>query len=255
MSLEAILKEIKVQKPFAEENVDNGPAETLNGRRGRKHQAIEQIMQLKRAYKQNMLKTSAFVIVTGSLRKEFEEIATNKKFKLFSADPELFYNDLANRVPPSMYQGNESVVNMFDILGRHLEDKMNELDVFEYNQLIFKAKYVKSIKNPKEFSGLIKEAINEQMGAEIVGIQSVTSIIDKAIEANHFGTTTSIILGTDDESLVTDLTRDLEKLTNRIFLVVAGESKVKAPATVTLQEVTEKTAKQALDTIRSMMKR
>lgn len=41
MSLQDTLTEIKRLKPFAEEDTNVGPLETLNGRRGRKSQAIE----------------------------------------------------------------------------------------------------------------------------------------------------------------------------------------------------------------------
>lgn len=261
MSLEQTLKEIKTLKPFADEDLENvdpqtvNPA-TLNGRRGRKNQAVQQIIRLKRDYQRELLQSALFVIAVGSERKAFEDIATNNKFNLFSADPEQFYNDLATRIPPVVYQGKESVSNIFDILGRHLEDKMNEIGAFEYNQLVFKEAYVGTLTTQKEFTKLVKRAVNEQMGAEVVGIQSVYTIMDKAIDKGHSGKTTPIVLGTDDLILAKDLMRDLERLTSRVFLVQAGEltDSTLVPE-ITLAEVNANSVKSALATINKTIKK
>ena len=90
MSLEKVLKEIQTYKPFAEENVEGGNEATLNARRGRKNQAIEQLKVLTVQYRTDLLNSAVFILVSGSNRKEFESIATGEKYKLFSADPEFF---------------------------------------------------------------------------------------------------------------------------------------------------------------------
>ncbi|NJO48278.1 MAG: hypothetical protein HC840_01020 [Leptolyngbyaceae cyanobacterium RM2_2_4] len=223
MSLQNVLAEIKRIKPFAEEDVNSGPVETLNARRGRKTQSIEQLKRLKREYQQNLMQNTVFIISTGSGRDEFTKTAT-EEFGLFSADPDAFYSDLAKRVPESLYKGKEGVSNIFEVLGRHLEDKMMELDINEYNQLIFKAEYAKQINSVEEFTQLIKSAINKQIGAEITGIQAITSLVDQAIEKNHADKITPVVLSTGDEAFALDLLRDLERLTTRVFLSVTGKS-------------------------------
>ncbi len=262
MSLESVLKEINVHKPHANENVEEGPVETLNGRRGRKHQALEQLIVLKRQYRLDLLRSAVFIIVAGSQRKEFETVATGEPFKLFSADPEYFYNDLSNRVPPVLYLGKEGEQNLFDVLGRHLEDKMMELDANQYNQLVFKAKYLKPVKSQEEFKAIVKEAINDQIGSEIVGIQAVTSILDDAINRNHVGKTTSVVLSVNDEKLTQDLLKDLGTRGNKVLLVLAG----KAPKNLVsytsetvgvlkVKDVTEESVKTTLDQIKSLIKK
>jgi len=257
MTLEQTLKEIKTLIPFAEEDVETGDPATLNGRRGRKIQSMEQISRLKRDYKNELLKTAVFIVVYGSERGEFEKIATNDRFGLFSANPEDFYNDLAARIPPVVYQGKESVSNVFDILGRHLEDKMNEIGVLEYNQLVFKEAYVGTSTTQAEFTKLVKRAVNDQMGAEVVGIQAVNSIMAQAISRNHSGKTTPIILGTDDLSLVMSLHSDLPRLSDRVFFVKAGEitGHLAINGAIPLHEVNGNTVKSALATINKTIKK
>lgn len=226
MSLEQILKEIKEVKPFAEENVDNGPIETMTGRRGRKNQSIERLKQLKRQYTRDLMRTSQFIIVTGSMRDDLTDSLTKGDKGLFSADPEAFYKDLAGRVNPALYQGKSTVADLFDVLGRYLEDKASEIDIVEYPQLIFKERYVKKIDSVKQFTELVKLVINEQMGAEVVGIQSVNSIVDIAIDKNHASKSTTIVLNTEDPKLAEHLIKDMDRLTNRVVLAIAGESDI-----------------------------
>src|ERR1035437_8370484 len=117
MSLTTVLEEIKRLTPFAKEDVNSGPTETLSGRRGRKNQAIEMLKRLRQEYQTDLLRSSIFIVVSGEAREEFAAAAV--PFDVFAANPEDFYTDLAARVPSSLYLGKEVVSNVFDVLGRH----------------------------------------------------------------------------------------------------------------------------------------
>ncbi len=256
MSLQNVLTEIKKVKPFAEEDVNSGPMETLNARRGRKTQAIEQLKRLKRDYKQQLLLNTVFIVSVGSERETFEKIAS-EEFGLFSADPEAFYKDLAGRVAPALYLGKEGVSNIFDVLGRHLEDKMMELDINAYNQLLFKAPYAQKINTTEEFIQLVKRAINEQIGSEIAGIQSIESLVDQAIEKNHSDKITPVILSTGDIDFANSLVADLTRLSTNVFLTVTGESDKNlksANGVLVLKDSSKKSVESALKQIRKESK-
>lgn len=246
MSLQTTVQKLKELKPFIEENVEEGPVETLNGRRGRKNQAIEQTENLKRQYLSELLDSAIFIVVVGNKRDEFEKLATGEGVNLFSTDPETFYRDLAGRMHPSLFNGNSSQTDLFDILGRHLEDKMIELGLRAYNQMVFRDTYVQPIKNAEQFVQLLKTAINDQIGAEIVAVQAVNSIANKAIDAAYVSSVTPIVLSTKDEKLALNLIRDLPQK-RPAFLIVAGDlsETIKGadlPTTV-LEEVTKANVK------------
>lgn len=258
MSLDTIIKEMKTLKPLAEEDPNSGPAETMVGRRGRINQAIQRLGDLRREYAESLLQSAVFIIVAGAKRSEFEAIATGEKFGLFSSDPESFYTDLANRVHPTLYTGNASPSNLFDVLGRHLEDKMREVGVEQYNQIIFREKYITKMSNAQEFAQVIKAAINEQIGSEIVGIQAANSIVEKAIAGGHSAKTTPIVLSTGDVNLALLLSSDLGKLTPRVFLVNAGKSTKELRSVeeaINLKEVTEDSVKATLDQIKNSIRK
>lgn len=257
MSLSTVLAEINKLKPVAEEDTDQGPVETMNGRRGRKRQAIESLKRLKEEYSKDLMRSAVFIIVSGSSREEFTKLAT-EKYGCFSEDPELFYKDLAGRIPEAIYKGKDDVGNMFDILGRHLEDKAMELNIIGYPQLIFKQQYRRAIKTKGEFVALIKRAINEQVGTEVVGIQTVRSIVDSAIERGHDAKVTPIILETSDDELVKEMVRDLERLTPRVFLVLSGKSSKTLKGlgdSLTVKEANEESVEKTLLTIKSSLKK
>lgn len=256
MSLQKVLEEIKKLQPFADENTDTGEAATLNARRGRKNQAIEQLKVLKRDYTKELLKSALFIVSTGQNREDFAKVAS-EDFGCFVADPDEFYKDLAGRVPEVLYLGKEGVSNLFDVLGRHLEDKMMELDINEYNQLIFKAVYQKSIDSKESFTSVVKEAINNQIGSEIAGIQAIKTLVGAAIEKNHSAAITPIILSTADEKFALSLVKDLQRLTPRIFLTVSGKSsKVlkSVDGAMLIKEATKETVEQTLTAIRKEIK-
>lgn len=258
MSLQTTLAEIKKQLPFASEDVNSGPVETLNGRRGRKAQAIEILKRLKRQYRQDLLLNSIFIVTVGSGREEFAKVATGEEFGLFSADPEAFYRDLASRVPQSLYMGKTGVSNIFEILGRHLEDKMMELDINEYNQLIFKAEHAMQINSVDQFTTLIRNAINKQIGSEIAGINALDSLVDAAIAKNHSDSITPVVLVTNDESFALDLVRDLKRLTSKVFLAVAGDASDKMKSldeSMVLADTNKGTIKNALKAMRKNSKK
>lgn len=258
MSLSKVLEEIKRVKPYAEEDVDSGPVETMTGRRGRKNQAIESLKLFRRKYRTTLTETAAFIIVTGDKREAFSTSAV-ENFKCFSANPDAFYEDLANRLPSSLYQGStESVANMFDILGRHLEDKARELDIVGYPQMIFKQQYRVTIKSKDDLVSLVRQAINDQVGSEVVGLQAVASLVDTAISKDHGGTVTPIVLTTGSEKLALDLESSLRRLHSRgVFLVVAGKGTKALRATpnvITIKDPTNENVEQALTTISGTVK-
>lgn len=256
MTLTDILKEIKKVKPLAEENLEEGSPETLAGRRGRKARSIETLKQLKTKYKNSLRETAAFILVIGDKRDEFTSIAT-ENYKCFSSDPEFFYADLVDRVPKTSYLGKEGLSNIFDVLGRHLEDKALELDIVGYPQLIFRQEYRRSLSTRQDFLQLVKQAVTAQVGGEVVGIQAVKNLTDVAIEKNNAAKITPILLPTGDEKFALTIARDLERISTRVFVVAAGTtSQALSPdyATIVLEPNNE-SVKKALRTISNSLKK
>ena len=256
MTLGELLVKIKEVQPLADENVETGPAETLNAKRGRKRQSTELLGRLYRAYTRELMQTAAFIVVVGSKREEFTDSAVSG-FKCFSANPEAYFADLVSRVPRALYLGKESVSNVFDVLGRHIEEKMHTLDISEYPQLLFKQEYQRTLRDEADFLGLVKEAVTDQIGGEIVGIQAAHSLTKTAIERDNAAKFTPIILSSGDEKFAIKVANDLDRISKRVFFVAAGETttKFKNKDVFTLAEPTKEEVKKTLKAISNSLKK
>lgn len=256
MSLNKIVEEINQIKPIIDEDITNGPRETYAGREGRQRNAKERMKSLKENYIDELRTSAAFILVAGSEKQNFSEVAVNE-FKCFFADPEGFYKDLADRLPKELYVNRTPTANLFDIMARHLEDKANEMQIVGYPQLIMKQQYQRALAGKEDFVGLIKQAINEQVGSEIAGLHVVRSIADKAIEANHGSRTTPIVLCTDDQELALDLRSTLGRIGSRTFLVVAGKGAKTIKGTegaFVIKEVSKEAVENCLKNISNLCK-
>lgn len=257
MSLGDILKEINRVKPLAEENVEEGPLETMTARRGRKNQSIESLKRLKQQYLTDLTRTAAFIVVIGDKRNEFTEIAT-QNYKCFSTDPDSFYSDVANKVPQELYLGKEGMQNVFNVLGRYIEDKMLEFEnITGYPQLIFRQEYSRVVRTKQEFLELIKEAMVKQIGGEMVGIQSIKNIVNTAIEQSHSAQFTPIILPYANEKFALTVAKDLERISNRVFVVTAGTTEQSINTDLyktSVSEPTNESVKKALKKISDKLK-
>lgn len=229
MSLQQILEKIKSVQPFANENVDEGPIETLAGRRARQRQAKEELKSLTESYRQELLKSAVFILVTGPERDNFVKIA-NEELKFFSADPDAFYMDLVNRISPQLYAGKPSNSNLLDVLTRHLEDKAMEVGILGYPMVTFKQEYRRMINDREDFLDLVKEIINGQVGSEVAGVQAAKLILNDAIKAGHSANTTPILMSVEDESEAATLSVGLRRLSGKVVTVSATEANSKSVA-------------------------
>jgi len=257
MSLSKVLEEIKKVYPYVNEDVDSGPVETMTGRRGRKNQAIESMKRLRRDYVAELLQSAAFIVVVGDKRDAFSSVAV-ENYKCFSDNPESFYKGLVDKVSPSLYLGKEGMSNIFDVLGRYLEDKASSLDIVVYPQLIFRQEYAGNIGSKEDFLTLVKRAVTEQVGGEVVGIQAVHNLVDVAIKREHAAKFTPILLPSGDDKFALTVAKDLERLSKRIFIVSAGKTSKLAKSTegvIFVKDPTNENVENALKTISDSLKK
>lgn len=263
MSLNKIITEIEANRPQAESDVHMGSPSTYNARIGLKRAAVSAMERLKDQYSKELLASTVFIVVTGSARTSFAETASGDSFGCFSTDPEDFFKDLTGRIDQSLF-GRESTAKLFNIAGNILYDKAMELDIASYSGLSFNEKYNLGVKKADDFIPVIRDAIIDQVGSEIVGINAVHSIINKALEKRHSAPITPLILNTQSEKFALDLFKNLKRhkstdgttrgLTSKVFLVIAGKpSKTfqTIPEALLVKSVTEDSVGEALTMIKN----
>lgn len=258
MSLQTVLEEMKKVQPFIDEDTNSGPTETLRARRGRQSHAIERMKMLKEQYSNELLSGAAFILTVGSEREAFDMLATTEG-NCLGSKVESFFEDLSSRIHPSLYEGrNNTASNLFGVASRHLEDKAREIGMTEYPQLIFKSEYDKAINTGADLTALLKKAITDQVGGEVVGINAVRELTESAIDKGHSASITPIVLTTDDTKYAVELVSHLERLTPRVFLVVAGKAPKALRAmqgAIVVKDGTLESVEAALTQIRNKLKK
>ena|ERR1700676_328150 len=263
MSLNKIITEIEANRPQAEADVNLGSPNTYNARIGIKRAAVSAMERLTDQYSKELLASTVFIVVTGNGRTAFADTASSDTFGCFSTDPEDFFKNLTGRIDQSLF-GRESVAKLFNIAGNILYDKAMELGIASYAGLSFNEKYNLGVKKAEDFIPVIRDAIIDQVGSEIVGINAVNSIMDKALEKKHSAPIAPLILNTHSEKFALDLFKNLKRhksadgttrgLTSKVFLVVAGKpSKAfqAVPEALLVKNVTEESVGEALTMIKN----
>lgn len=253
MSLNHTLSEISVYKEQAAQNVDMGHPSTFGARLGLKKAAEEKLKQLRLEYRNKLMSSVAFILVSGPNKDSFQELATGPLFGCFSADPEAMFKEMSGKINPTLF-GRESTRNLFNVVSNLLEDKCLELDIQSYPMVMFNDKYNVPTNTAEEFALVVRNAVVDQVGSEIVGINALQSIVDSAISKNHDAQVTPIVLNVTDEKFALDLNKNLRRLTNKVFLVVAGKASKdlsKTEGAILVKNVTEDSVGEALGTIRN----
>lgn len=253
-NLQETLSKIKKAQVLADGEVTLDPQDTYRARIGRKNRALETLKDLKAVYERNLLNSAVFIVVTGDGSKDFRDLSTGAG--CFKATPEVLYQTLVEEIPTSLY-GREGVASLFDMVTRQLETVALDLGIVSYPQLQFKKEYSKEIKTKDEFVKLIARAINAQVGAELVGIHTIRSIVDVAIDKGHKSKDTPVVLATADVLLAKELDQGLQQLTRRVYLVAAGNF-VPVPGLgvdFELSEVTQESVNKVMKTIKASLKR
>lgn len=252
MSLQNTMSEIKKVSHYANEEVAEMPRETLGGRMARQRKAQEELRMLTETYRQELLASSVFILVTGSERDQFLKTAT-EDFKFFTADADQFYADIADTLSTDLYVGKESSSNLLDVVSRVLENKALEVGIVGYPMLTFRQEHRRFINGKEDLIELIKEIVSTQIGAEVVGAQAAKTILSNAIASGHDANTTPVLLSVSGEKSLVDTAAGLERITRRVYVITAGKTEITHKNAIEVESVSKKSVEKALRILRANM--
>lgn len=248
MSLSSILEQINEQKTIAKQDLDSVDRRVLSYKKGQVESAKAKLEQLHIDYKNELLRNSVFILVTGNKADSFSKIAEDS-FKCFSVDGQSFYKEILEQINPHLYKGKQINSSVFEAISNVLETKMKSLDIMSYNQLTFDAKYSKVVNDEKDMLKVISDSVNDIIGSEVVGLDALEKVTSKAIEKNYKSKIVPILLQVDDESLVKALSEGLKKINPKVISVIAGETKTDISSKIVLEDVNKKKVEETLKTI------
>lgn len=223
MSFKEILTKINEEKKIAETDLNTISPRAYPYKKGQVDRAKENLESLYVDYKNQVLKNAVFILVTGSHSDEFANIAQDK-FECFNVDAKSFYQEIVDELSPELYKDKNLNASVFDIAGNVLEDKMKNLDVVSYNSLTFSSKYSKFVKTKAEMVDILKDAINDSVGGEVVGLDALEKVSKEAVNKEYKSRVVPILLRSKDENFLLNIATSIRTINPRVVMVVAGET-------------------------------
>jgi len=223
-SLESLVKTISEKKALIgskKEVMELDNPHVVRTRLGHINRAQEDLKDLYREYRSELQSRAAFILVIGSKAGEFAAEAETG-FGCFSLDADTFYKDILEQVPAQLYTNRASTPGLFDHFAARFESRALDIEIIGYQPLFFDTKYNKMLTGKEDALALIKEAFNDRVGSEVVGLDAIDRVASRAVNENFSGSTVPIVLFSQDESLIGDLSKNLTKLTGNVFVVTAG---------------------------------
>lgn len=256
--LKELLEEIKLKKAKIAtekdlETVDN--PHTYRSKMAHITRAKSDLEDHIEAYRMCILKSVAFILVTGKNTDKFNSIAS-EEFGCFEVGADEMYEKMIKDVPESLYLNHTLPAEVFTKINYTFQEMASELDIVSYVPMSYEHKHKKMIKSKDELLKIVKDAFNTYTGSEVVGLYAVNSILNTALKAEYDNPVTPIILHSTDETLIKDLANNLNKITNNVFVVSAGgikDEQLKVRATVSMKSVTSKQVEEGLLTIKNLI--
>jgi len=247
-----LIEEIKRQRQFAEDTLEDATPQTIKARKSRKLNAQMRLKELFFEYRQAIRSKVFAIIVIGSETDEFERIASSIS-GLQGLDADAFYEELVSKMDERLFTQKEQNAYLIQIASRYLEDIARDIGVISYPQIIYKQKYDGRTSTRQEALKLIKRVINEQVGAEMAAIFLIDQAVRTAYEHDIDAKVHPLLIKVKDdgESLPT-LLSSLKTLGNKSIVVSAGNSS--ADAEMKLDEVNEKSVLDILKKIKKKLK-
>jgi len=238
-SFDALLKEIEKNKEIASMSLDNPDPRTYTTKLGHVKRAKENLKELFLQYRKEVSNRAVFILTKGANSDSFVNIATGDDFGCFSVNAEALYEEIASKISSRYYEDQPSSPALFDLLMSSFNDICDEIGIIGYPAVLFDAKYKRRLKTKDDLVNLIKDAFNDKVGSDLVGLYAIDKVARKALEKGYDGKTIPIIITTKDKELVNDLDKTLKNLTKSVFKISTSKEQTQETVEESLLKIRE----------------
>lgn len=221
MELKDVLKKIEEAKVVVNQDPNFHP-KTHAGKLGQIRRAKEDLKMLYSEYREAVRSKIVFIIPTGLGASKFSDIA-DKEYGCFKSDAEGVYNEVTENINSALYENTTFNPSSLETSMNYFRELADEIGLLSYPQVIFKSNYAKPLKNKEDFRNSLKEAINEQIGSDIVGHYTVDRISTLAVNDKFAGKIVPVVMSSSDLELLNNLSQSLKSITSRVFVVDTKE--------------------------------
>lgn len=246
-----LIEEIKRQRKFAADTLEDATPQTINSRKSRKQNAALRLQDLFFDYRQAVRPKVFAIVVIGSGADEFEKISSSIA-GLQGLDSDALYEHLVSKIDERLLARGEQNSYLIEVASRYLEDAAQELGVRSYPQLIYNQRYDGRTSTREEAIKLVKRVITEQVGSEMSALFLIDHAVRIAYQHDIDAKVHPLLVKVKDEKSLQSLLSGLKSLGNKSIVVSAGESS--ANVEMKLDEVNEKSVLDILKKIKKKIK-
>lgn len=218
-SFEALIKDIEKNRTIASTDISDSDPKTYNARLGKKKRAKQNLDDLFLEYREQVTNRAVFILTKGAQSDSFIDVATGEDFGCFEVEADILYNQILQKVDKRYYDNQTSSPALFDILMSSFNDICGDIGIVSYPAVLFESKYKRRLKNKEDLLQLTKEAFNDKVGSDLVGLYAIDKVARKAVNEAYEGTTIPIIIHTKDNKLADDLSVTLKNINQNVFKV------------------------------------
>lgn len=219
------LKDLMLEIIQTKEIADKKPSvDDPNVRRamlGKIKRAKENLEDLTDQYRNLVKFNCAFILTCGSQRDKFAKLS-REEFSCFPSDSFDFYNELIENINSRMYVETTGSPSLFNLIGSNLEVIAKKMGVIGYPPLLFEQKFKKRLKDKQDLLNVTIQAINDKIGAEMVGHYCIKKSTDMAVKSQFTGNIVPIVITIKDSELTKEFVRTFKTITKNVFVVTTG---------------------------------
>lgn len=249
--MEDLIEEIKRQRKYAADTLEDATPQTINARKSRKQNAALRLQDLFFEYRKQVRSKVFVIAVVGDGIDEFEKTSLEIA-GLQSLESDAFYRQLVSKIDDRLLARGEQNAYLIEVASRYLEDAATELGVQSYGQIVFNQKYDGRTSTREEAVKLIKRVMIDQVGEEMASLFIIDHAVRFAYENELEAKVHPILVKVRDEKNLQSLLSGLKILGNKSIVVSAGQSSVSAE--MKIDEVNEKSVLETLKKIKKKLK-
>jgi len=233
MELKEILKSIDDVKVIAQMTPEQNPR-NYNVQLGKIRRAQEDLNALLEGYRNAVRQKAVFILPTGAGAEKFTQMASEG---CFSSNVDDLFVKVTEMLSPVLYENQPFNASTLDTAMSYFSEVMDTIGVTSYPQVVFKSKYIKTLRNKQDMVDSLREAVIEQVGPEIIGYFTIHTIAQQAVNEKFAGKAVPIVLHSNDLSAIEKLSEDLKIVTRNVFLIDSKEDVSEKDVEATLKKI------------------
>lgn len=238
-SFEALIKDIEKNKVVAAMEIGDADPRTYTTKLGHIKRAKQNLEDLFLDYRKEVMNRAVFILTKGAQADSFIEIATSE-YGCFSVNGDALFEDIISRVDKRYYENMTSSPALFDLLMSSFNDVCDDIGIIGYPAVLFDSKYKRRLKSKEDLLQLTKEAFNEKVGSDLVGLYAIDKASREAVNQGYNGTTIPIIISSNDKELIGELSKSLKSITGNVFEISTTKKQTQKSVEEKLVKIKEK---------------